>query len=175
MAHNMLCRCTAAVQVLHLLLCQALGIMLWVPCRTADSVHVGPAGVLALAENITRPVLEGMLADAHEFVAEWQEMRPVFQHRLFGQCLRAPLQVLQYFSWLRAQLHTIAKAVYQWCLDDRCHSVRKSLPAFPFAHIAFVVFPYAHLLHLHKFRCETCSQQVLALACHAQAEHSLLP
>lgn len=62
-------------------------------CRTADSVHVGPAGVLALADHVTRPLLEGMLADAREFVAEWLEMRPVYQHRLFGQFLRAPLQV----------------------------------------------------------------------------------
>ena len=62
-------------------------------CRTTDSVHVGPAGVLALADHVTRLLLEGMLADAREFVAEWLEMRPVYQHRLFGQCLRAPLQV----------------------------------------------------------------------------------
>ena len=61
--------------------------------RTADSVHVGPAGVLALAEHVTRPKLEGMLADAKEFAAEWLEMRPVFQNRLFGHCMRAPLQV----------------------------------------------------------------------------------
>lgn len=56
-------------------------------------MHVGPAGVLALADHVTRPMLEGMLADARDFVAEWLEMRPVYQHRLFGQCLRAPLQV----------------------------------------------------------------------------------
>ena len=56
-------------------------------------MHVGPAGVLALPAHVTRPVLEVMLSDAHEFVAEWLEMRPVFQHRLFGQCLRPPLQV----------------------------------------------------------------------------------
>ena len=61
--------------------------------RTASSVHVGPAGVLALPPHVTRPVLETMLADACEFVADWLEMRPVFQHRLFGQCFRAPLQV----------------------------------------------------------------------------------
>ena len=64
-------------------------------CRTADSVHVGPAGVLALPPHITRPILEAMLTEARDFVAEWQEMRPVFQHRLFGQCLRPPLQVHQ--------------------------------------------------------------------------------
>ena len=64
-----------------------------VRCRTADSVHVGPAGVLALPPHITRPTLEAMLTEARDFVAEWQEMRPVFQHRLFGQCLRPPLQV----------------------------------------------------------------------------------
>ena len=62
-------------------------------CRTADSVHVGPAGVLALPPHITRTMLQAMLAEARDFVAEWQEMRPVFQHRLFGQCLRPPLQV----------------------------------------------------------------------------------
>lgn len=56
-------------------------------------MHVGPVGVLALPPNVTRPMLEAMLADAREFVADWLEMRPVFQHRLFGQCLRAPLQV----------------------------------------------------------------------------------
>ena len=66
-------------------------IIMW--CRTADSVHVGPAGVLALPPHITRPTLEAMLTEARDFVAEWQEMRPVFQHRLFGQCLRPPLQV----------------------------------------------------------------------------------
>lgn len=57
---------------------------------------MGPAGVLALADHVTRPLLEGMLTDAKEFVAEWLEMRPVFQHRLFGQCMRAPLQVHLY-------------------------------------------------------------------------------
>ena len=62
-------------------------------CRSATSVHVGPAGVLALPAHVTRPVLEVMLSDAREFVADWLEMRPVFQHRLFGQCLRPPLQV----------------------------------------------------------------------------------
>ncbi len=62
-------------------------------CRSATSVHVGPAGVLALPAHVTRPVLEVMLSDAREFVAEWLEMRPVFQHRLLGQCLRPPLQV----------------------------------------------------------------------------------
>ena len=62
-------------------------------CRSATSVHVGPAGVLALPAHVTRSVLEVMLSDAQEFVAEWLEMRPVFQHRLFGQCLRPPLQV----------------------------------------------------------------------------------
>ncbi len=56
-------------------------------------MHVGPAGVLALPAHVTRSVLEVMLSDAREFVAEWLEMRPVFQHRLFGQCLRPPLQV----------------------------------------------------------------------------------
>lgn len=64
-------------------------------CRTAESVHVGPAGVLALPLHVTRPILQAMLAEARDFVAEWQEMRPVFQHRLFGQCLRPPLQVQQ--------------------------------------------------------------------------------
>ena len=64
-----------------------------VVCRTADSVYVGPAGVLALPPCITRPTLEAMLSEARDFVAEWLEMRPVFQHRLFGQCLRPPLQV----------------------------------------------------------------------------------
>lgn len=54
---------------------------------------MGAAGVLALPDHVTRPLLEGMLSDAKEFVAEWLEMRPVFQHRLFGQCMRAPLQV----------------------------------------------------------------------------------
>ena len=62
-------------------------------CRSATSVHVGPAGVLALPAHVTRRVLEVMLSDAREFVADWLEMRPVFQHRLFGQCLRPPLQV----------------------------------------------------------------------------------
>ena len=62
-------------------------------CRSPTSVHVGPAGVLALPAHVTRPVLEVMLSDAREFVAEWLEMRPVFQHRLFGQCLRPSLQV----------------------------------------------------------------------------------
>ncbi|KAL0027354.1 hypothetical protein WJX79_003195 [Trebouxia sp. C0005] len=63
-----------------------------VDTRSASSVHVGPVGVLALPAHVTRPVLEVMLSDAREFVAEWLEMRPVFQHRLFGQCLRPPLQ-----------------------------------------------------------------------------------
>ena len=58
-------------------------------------MYVGPAGVLALPPYITRPILEAMLTEARDFVAEWQEMRPVFQHRLFGQCLRPPLQVQQ--------------------------------------------------------------------------------
>ena len=62
-------------------------------CRSATSVHVGPAGVLALPAHVTRRVLEVMLSDAREFVADWLEMRPVLQHRLFGQCLRPPLQV----------------------------------------------------------------------------------
>ena len=69
--------------------------LLLLSCRTADVVHVSPAGVLAMASHITRPVLQIMLADAREFVADWLEMRPVFQHRLFGHCLRPPLQVLK--------------------------------------------------------------------------------
>lgn len=55
-------------------------------------MHVGPAGVLALSQHVDSNLLESMLADAREFAAEWLEMRPVFQNRLFGQCLRAPLQ-----------------------------------------------------------------------------------
>ena len=74
-------------------------------------MHVGPAGVLALPAQVTRPVLEVMLSDAREFVAEWLEMRPVFQHRLFGQCLRPPLQV-QIQAGL--QEHNMSRVLQQW-------------------------------------------------------------
>ena len=52
-----------------------------------------------------------MLAEAQEFVAEWQEMRPVFQHRLFSQCLRAPLQVLYYLRCTQVAFACITSQV----------------------------------------------------------------
>lgn len=57
-------------------------------------MHVGPAGPLALDAAVTPDMLQAMLAEARDFVADWLELRPVFQHRLHGQCLRPPLQVM---------------------------------------------------------------------------------
>ena len=34
-----------------------------------------------------------MLAEARDFVTEWQEQRTIFHSHLFGMCLRPPLQV----------------------------------------------------------------------------------
>ncbi|KAK9843831.1 hypothetical protein WJX81_008228 [Elliptochloris bilobata] len=60
--------------------------------REDGCTHVGAAGVLALDAGVTRAQAAGWIAEAREFAAEWAELRAVFQSRLFGVCVRSPLQ-----------------------------------------------------------------------------------
>ena len=60
--------------------------------RVDGRPHVGAAGVLALDTGVTRVQAAGWIAEAREFAAEWAELRAVFQSRLFGVCVRSPLQ-----------------------------------------------------------------------------------
>ena len=61
--------------------------------REGSAPHVGAAGVLALDAGVTRAQAAGWIAEAREFAAEWSELRAVFQNRLYGVCVRSPLQV----------------------------------------------------------------------------------
>ncbi len=60
--------------------------------RAGGGAHVGAAGVLALGADVTRGAAAAWIAEAVEFAAEWTELRGVFQSRLFGVCVRSPLQ-----------------------------------------------------------------------------------
>ena len=56
---------------------------------------MGPAGVLALPASLTRPQVEGLIAEARDFAAEWKELNAHVRKRLYGFCLRAPLAVIR--------------------------------------------------------------------------------
>ena len=55
-------------------------------------MHFGQAGLLALPSWVTAPLLAFWVQEARDFAAEWVELRPLYQNKLCGRCLRAPLQ-----------------------------------------------------------------------------------
>jgi hypothetical protein len=53
---------------------------------------LGQAGLVEVDASVTAGDVEGWIAEARAFAAEWAELPAVAQHKLTGKCVRCPLQ-----------------------------------------------------------------------------------